>query len=536
MEGRDRRRPAPGPGPRPGPGPAGPDRAGCRAVSLLRDGQSGPTSPGRPSTRSCSGWRRPAAVVVAIAACWAQGELPGLAGRRLDRPDRGRATSSPTGGASQPAGRGSSWSWPLAVVRPSSGSSLTVRATATAGRHLDGRGPLAVLFSLDPGDPRLRRPGPARPRVLAGRVGHPDGRGRRPGGRHHLRPSTWWSGPRFGAHGLLAMWSSMAGGARCGPGRRGAPPRWPWWSWARPRRRAARPARRRAHLVFPSSLAGDVPVASRPGWSAGAPTATSRSTPPAYGRHPGRAGSSASPAPSTPPSGARSATRSSCGSAPTGRPSGWPRPSTVGRPELGRHARPRPGPAELAACSLRAPRSTSRRPTGEETGHRHRRRPDLLPGPGGPEPGLPRRQRQRVWFPSRRLFLTADGTIGPGTSMGPGSIYTVVSASTPRHRPSCSAAPPRRPSAGRQLSLGRDGPLPPAPPPLPGGGRPGPADHGRHPARPPTTRSWPSRRGSAPTPATPPTSRRWRRARTPSTSSSSATAGATASRSPRRSP
>jgi len=33
----------------------------------------------------------------------------------------------------------------------------------------------------------------------------------------------------------------------------------------------------------------------------------------------------------------------------------------------------------------------------------------------------------QVWFPSRRLFVGDDGTIRAGTSMGPGSIYTVLS-------------------------------------------------------------------------------------------------------------
>jgi transglutaminase-like putative cysteine protease len=34
----------------------------------------------------------------------------------------------------------------------------------------------------------------------------------------------------------------------------------------------------------------------------------------------------------------------------------------------------------------------------------------------------------QVWFPSRRLFVGADGTIRAGTSMGAGTIYTVLSA------------------------------------------------------------------------------------------------------------
>ena len=87
----------------------------------------------------------------------------------------------------------------------------TVEPHGHARGHLDRRGAPGGPVRLGAEHPRLRRPGPAGRRLLAGRLGRPDGGGRGPVGRPHPRASTWWPGSAFGLWGLVAMWQSMSG-------------------------------------------------------------------------------------------------------------------------------------------------------------------------------------------------------------------------------------------------------------------------------------------------------------------------------------
>ena len=90
---------------------------------------------------------------------------------------------------------------------------------------------------------------------------------------------------------------------------------------------------------------------------------------------------------------------------------------------------------------------------------------------------------QRVYIQSRSLFLTGDGTIVSASSMGAGTVYTVVSDDITGHPRAAAAghtAPTQRPGARqRHPDLPRPGALPPAAPRLPAGGGAGPADHRR---------------------------------------------------------
>jgi len=57
-----------------------------------------------------------------------------------------------------------------------------------------------------------------------------------------------------------------------------------------------------------------------------------------------------------------------------------------------------------------------------------------------------------VWFPAHRLFVASDGTIRAGTSMGPGSIYTVLSTVNTATPTQLAGASTNSPVPGGQLT------------------------------------------------------------------------------------
>ena len=383
--------------------------------------------------------------------------------------------------------------------------------------HLHGRGPAGRAVRLGAVHPRLRRPGPPGRRLLAGRLGRPDGRGRGPVGRPHPRASTWWPGwpAAVGAGGHVAV---HGGGPRASRGGRWAPAWWRgrWWPscWSR----SCPPRRCRPRSIFPSSSANSSPVDSpeQPDRRLGVPARPSRQPQRAA---PGWAASWASPSRSTPAPGRARATRWSCGCGPAGPASGSGQTYDTGtaragsRPEPGQRAS---GPSWTAGRPSRSPPArTRRRPWPPGTTDVQ----TFYLAQSGPEPGVPRRQRPRVYIQSRSLFLTGDGTI--------------VSASRWARAPStpwCPTTSPPRPSSCAQPRLpGTDaaGRRPPDPVPTPTSGRylqlPTPTPGSQALARAitagsapratptptPTTRSRPSRRGCPATSGTPPTSRRW---------------------------
>ena len=91
---------------------------------------------------------------------------------------------------------------------------------------------------------------------------------------------------------------------------------------------------------------------------------------------------------------------------------------------------------------------------------------------------------QRVYIQSRYLFLTGDGTIVSATSMGAGTVYTVVSddntATAAQLRDATTAAVPLPIRPAHTLKPDQQDRYLQLPHPYPQGGRPGPADHRRH--------------------------------------------------------
>ncbi len=199
----------------------------------------------------------------------------------------------------------------------------------------------------------------------------------------------------------------------------------------------------------------------------------------------------------------------------------------LGRPDLRHVERPELG------CSRRTGQGPGRDQAGVRVALRHPagQRPAGSPGLGRPPMSRPSTwpSRDPTWCSTpttpngstsspRSLFLTGDGTIVSATSMGAGTVYTVVSDDSTataeqlrgRHRAAAGRPTPQPDSQPRPVE-----PLSPAPPPLSPGGRPGPADHRGHrtPGDPnPHTydkveaiEAW----MSDPHHATPPTSRRW---------------------------
>ena len=274
--------------------------------------------------------------------------------------------------------------------------------------------------------------------------------------------------------GLVAMWQSVSqtGGVPWRPllGRRRC--WWPWWPccWSP----SCRPRRCRPRSSSPSSSADsrpvDLPVG--PDRRQRGP-AGPRGQPARAG--PASAGSSASPSPSTPPTGSPSGNEVVMRVRAT-RPNYWVGQTfdewngqslgPVGEP--GRRPEDRAGDRRLTLPHPHLPRP------GGPPGRRRRGHPDLLPGPGRAQPGLPRRQRpaglpagpHRHRHPRRHHHLHhVDGRRAPSTRSSP-----TTSAATPAQLEAATAAGRR--SAGprpRRVRPDRAGPLPAAPPRRPPG-------------------------------------------------------------------
>ena len=168
------------------------------------------------------------------------------------------------------------------------------------------------------------------------------------------------------------------------------------------------------------------------------------------------------------------------------RPSFWVGPDLrhLERPELAASRLPDQRPGRRGA-GRPGPRSTSRwLPTSRRTVPGHHRRPDLLPGPVGAEPGVPRRQRRAGLHPvalplpdrgRHHRLVHLDGA-GHHLHRGVGRQHGRRPAAAGGHRRrSRRTAPRARPSTTAQHD-----PLPAAPPSLPPGGRAGPSHHRRH--------------------------------------------------------
>ena len=277
-----------------------------------------------------------ATVVVAAAACWSQGELsPAMAVFAMVATVVGNALSyrrraaTVAGGQAHPGRLRPRW---LRLVHHHR------QPQRHPGGHLHRREPAGRALRLGPVHPRLRRPGPARRGLLAGRVGRPDGGGRGPVGRPHpgrLRPGL--AGLRcVGARGHVAV---DVGHPRHPVARRGRGRRRRWWCW---------PSLLVAVLPGPDGLhLADLPLFVGQLVAGRQPEQPHRRLPvPARPRRqpdavpPGSADSSDSPSPSTPGCGPRSATRWSCGSGPPVRASGSARPTTPGTARAGWNRRP----------------------------------------------------------------------------------------------------------------------------------------------------------------------------------------------------
>jgi len=360
------------------------------------------------------------AVVVSIAACWAQGELSGLVASlsivliivgnvfsylRRERP------------------------FPFlkivlaAVVVASFLWFFTAIAGSAEAKNLAGvEGPLAVLFTLIQvahafDVPSRRDLG----FTLAGSATLMAVAGAQAVDTTFALYVVLWAA--FGLTGLLSMWSSMSGGSRI-----------------RPRSAtlcalavvvlgvavlAALPAPHATNtLVLPSSLAGDVSLSTPAGLVGGGPR----------GDEPVRAGSPSGP------------TR-------VGGFLGFAGPlNTAVRGALGQEVvfrvradRPSFWLAETFDRWTGQSWDTTNAPGAREWTELQSGSPFSVPLPGGevlqgtgdyqtfylavagPNLIFHAANANQVWFPARRIFVGSDGTMRAGTSMGPGSIYTVLS-------------------------------------------------------------------------------------------------------------
>ena len=398
--------------------------------------------------------------------------------------------------------RWSSPSWPSCAIGGFVWFIATVQPRRHPGRHLDGRRAPGRAVRLGAVHPRLRRPGPAGRGLLPGRLGRPDGGGRRPVGRPGPRRLRGGLGGvrRLGARGHVAVdvghagrvpWLSLG---------------WPAWRWlvlAVARWSPCCPAPTvSTALIFPSSSANSPPVDSPSNLTDGI------GLPARPCRHP-RGPDRRRRLPRLRQVRSTPAVRASLGNQVVMRVRAN-RPELLGRPDLSTPGTARAGwtssPANGPACREardRARPSTSPEPGPTGAGRRDRRRPDLLPGPVRAQPGLPRRQRPRVYIQSAHLFLTGDGTIVSATSMGAGTstpwsptVTTATAAAAARPPP-----PPADLARGTRSPRRQLAPLPATPPRLPPGGRrwPAPITAGigapGTPTPTPTTRSRPSSAG-----------------------------------------
>jgi len=360
-------------------------------------------------------------VVVAIAACWAQGELPGLLAV-------GSIVLVVVGNLF------SYWrrNHPLPFLKVALAAVVvgsfvwffsTISSTATAGDLSSVERPLAILFTLIQAahafDVPSRRDlgfslaGSATLMAVAAAQAVDTTFG--------LYVIVW---AVFGLLGLLAMWSSMAGGARLrtrtvvlsavavvvvGTAIVAVVP----------------PPHAASNLVFPSALAGDVPV-SQPAGLVGGGTkgdeplhAASVTGATRVGGFLGFAGP------------LDTAIRGALGDEVVFRvradqPTFWVA-ETFDRWDGESWAASPPGDGTptwrelVSGPPFDIPVSTgevSQGPADYQTFYVAQAGPNLV---------FHADDATQVWFPSRRLFVGADGTIRSGTSMGPGSIYTVLS-------------------------------------------------------------------------------------------------------------
>ena len=362
------------------------------------------------------------AVVVAIAACWAQGELsPVVAGTSIGLVVVGNTLSY------YRRARPLRFLKPLlalAVVVAFGWFFVTVSATASAGDLTSVEGPLAVLFTLiqvtHAFDVPSRRDlgfslaGSATLMAVAAAQAVDTTFG--------IYVIVW---AVLGFTGLLAMWSSMAGGA---------PTRARTVATAVGASAAvavvviaALPAPRAdSSLVLPSSIASDLPVAGAASLVGGGP----------HGNEPVHAGSAS-------------------GRTGVGGFLGFAGPlDTADRAALGtqlvfrvRADRPTFWIAETfdqwtgqswteaqPAKNLsqwREVNTGSPFPIPPPVGQAHRGTPDYQTfylNEAGPNLVFHAANAEEVWFPARRLYVNPYGTVRSGTSMGPGSVYTVLSS------------------------------------------------------------------------------------------------------------
>ena len=134
--------------------------------------------------------------------------------------------------------------------------------------------------------------------------------------------------------------------------------------------------------------------------------------------------------------------------------SGSGRPTTPGPARAGSSPAPTKGKGVAqAGRGLALHHPLGRRPVGGPDLRRHRC-PDLLPGQSGPNLVFHADNAERVYVQSPSLYLTGNGTIVSASSMGAGTIYTVVSRTTPPARTSSAAtgSMPRRVRRGTGLS------------------------------------------------------------------------------------
>ncbi len=382
------------------------------------------------------------AVVVAIAACWAQGELsPAVAGGSIGLVVVGNAISY------RRRARPLRFLKPvlaLAVIAAFGWFFVTVSATASAGDLTSVEGPLAVLFTLiqvtHAFDVPSRRDlgfslaGSATLMAVAAAQAIDATFG--------IYVVVWAA---LGFTGLLAMWSSMAGGGgtrlpavAAAVGASGA---------VAVVVLAALPApHANSSLVLPSSIAADLPVAGAANLVGGGPR----------GNEPVHAGS---------PSG-RTAVGGFLGFA---GPLDTADRASLGTQLVFRVRADEPtfwvaetfdqwtGQSWTEAQPLRRGKGVrqwqevstgSPFPIAPPVGQARRGTPDYQTfylNEAGPNLVFHAANAEEVWFPARHLYVNPYGTIRSGTSMGPGSVYTVLSGVD-------------RPTAAELSSAGGSGP------------------------------------------------------------------------------
>jgi protein-glutamine gamma-glutamyltransferase len=361
------------------------------------------------------------AVVVAIAACWAQGELsPAVAGASIGLVIVGNAFSYRR--RARPL-RGLKPLLAVAVIIAFGWFFVTVSATARAGNLTSVEGPLAVLFTLiqvtHAFDVPSRRDlgfslaGSATLMAVAAAQAVDTTFG--------IYVLVW---AVLGFAGLMAMWSSMVGGAPTSVrrvvtavGASGAVALLVL---------AALPAPRAdSSLVLPSSIANDLPIAGAASLVGGGP----------HGNEPVHAGS---------PSGRtgiggflgfagplNTADRASLGTQLVFRvradqPTYWIAETFdqwTGQSWV--EAQPPANPPQWREVSTGSPF-----PIPSPVGQARRGTPDYQTfylNEAGPNLVFHAANAEEVWFPARRLYVNPYGTVRSGTSMGPGSVYTVLS-------------------------------------------------------------------------------------------------------------